>query len=144
MTTPAPARPVKIPPPVIQMPTCPLCNGDCDHDGYSLNCESCGVYWPDGDTHSGRRVEEFDLPECAAEHAPYERGRYPSLAVYRFRCVLDADHESDHRGVRCDVDYDGENVHVWANIDEPTDEPTVEPTVERRGVITVETAGGVL
>jgi hypothetical protein len=106
--------PVKIPPTIYQMPTCPLCDADCDTDGASLTCESCGVYWPGGLDGAGRRVEEPDAPACGAEHQPWKG--YAAIGNHRYRCVLDADHESDHRGVRCDRP-DSEDVHVWPAVE---------------------------
>lgn len=148
--------PVRIPPPEHQMPTCPLCLDDCTHDE-CLTCDSCGVYWPDGDTAPGRRIEEFDQPACGAEHRPWaNRTGLETIAEYRYHCVLDADHEGDHRGVRCDVAYASEDVQIWARTEAEAEGPavvTADPAVSSRpgrpllvagGVVTVATTGGVL
>lgn len=101
-----------IPPYIFRMPECPLCGESCGHDGDAVNCEECGVFWPD-DGAAGVRYDREETDACGAETRPYaNQDRHPGLVGFTYRCVLSEGHDGEHRGRRVDRDY-ADDTHSW-------------------------------
>lgn len=98
-----------IPPPGYRCPDCRLCGRETDNADGELICIHCRVGWSNSDYwRPGYRLD--DEPQCAAETSPYPD--QPTVAHYRYRCVLNDGHEGNHAGGRVDLPG-AESVYEW-------------------------------
>lgn len=125
MTT---AKRSPLPPLVVQLPLCPICDKEVNYDGDTFWCETCHGTWA-SDRYDEDGEANPDVEQCPAEIAPYADGEYTTIRGYRFRCVRDVGHDADgpfdrHIGVRSDggVDYDGVP-YEWRDGEHPQWQP---------------------
>lgn len=95
--------PAVIPPPDPQLPICSLCWEETTHDGETLSCLKCGVYWGEDWGKPGWRIDG-DTPQCAAEISPWPDD--VNLGNVKYRCLLTEGHKSLHAGTRSDKEGD--------------------------------------
>jgi hypothetical protein len=97
MTTPT--RPVV---PILEPvnPDCPICMNEVEFIDTSFECTNCNCCWPDGLNETGEWMDP-DTPQCEATSQPFAGYPWaaPELRESVERCVLDGDHDGDHRSI---------------------------------------------
>lgn len=100
-------------------PSCPFCDEDTIAEDKCFDCRSCGISW-DSDGKFIQRIDEYECPQCTAKVTPFAvRSGCQVIAHYKYRCAMNEDHATEHRGYRIDPPpgedrWSGGDTHTWS------------------------------
>lgn len=95
--TATPAR--RLPPPPLEAvcPDCPICDHGTRYEDDGYACDNCQCWWSERLDGPGEWYDP-EAAQCAATVQPHLDNSYitdPVLKARTYRCVLDAEHNSD-------------------------------------------------